>query len=525
MLTPLDLPAPISATLLIIDDDVVTIQLMGEILKGFGEMVFATEGISALALARSHRPDLILLDAEMPGMSGFEVCAALKTAPATAHIPIIFVTAHSDEISESRALGAGAIDFIPKPINRPVLEARVRTHLILKQRTDLLGRMLEQRSNERDLALWREAQTAGQLYAIRGAVQAVVDASPRPVAVLRPEDDGQLVVAWVNDLFADLVGREREAFVGLPLQSVLPRDCAAEMPIAVDEIRQLEFKVDRLGGLAEIQITFTPVLGWVGESGCVLVSAQDLTEDRRAARKEAQRNALEALGRIAGRIAHEINNVLQPIMSHASLARHMADGNENVLAHIDKIQTGVRAGRDIVRSVLALAGPGAVIRQPRSFDAEIARTMDLLAPTIPDRITVEIDLGAAGATADLAPAELLQIMGNLIANAIDAIPDAGTVRVRTERRLVTDAATGLRTGPYAQLLVTDSGAGMDSETLANALEPFFTTKAPQKGTGLGLATVRSLIDGMGGGLSLSSRIGLGTTVSALFPLRPDPDSC
>ena len=129
------------ARLLIVDDDPASIRLMSEVVKSFGDIRFATGGVRAVELARSWHPDLILLDAEMPDMDGFEVCTTIKADPATHDIAIIFVTAHSDTERETAALHAGAVDFINKPINPEVVRARAHTHITLKRQTDLLRRL------------------------------------------------------------------------------------------------------------------------------------------------------------------------------------------------------------------------------------------------------------------------------------------------------------------------------------------------------------------------------------------------
>ncbi|MBF0424781.1 MAG: diguanylate cyclase [Magnetococcales bacterium] len=126
--------------ILIIDDDPSAIQLLQAILKGHGRIYFATAGEDGLGRAQAQPPDLILLDADMPGMSGFDVCAALKSDASLAGIPVIFVTSHTNIENETRALSLGATDFISKPFSPPVVQARVRNHLLLKQHIDLLQR-------------------------------------------------------------------------------------------------------------------------------------------------------------------------------------------------------------------------------------------------------------------------------------------------------------------------------------------------------------------------------------------------
>lgn len=132
-------PIPVLPRLLIVDDDITAIQLLQNILKGQGKVFFSTSGEDGLIRAQAQPPDLILLDADMPGMNGFDVCAALKADARLAGVPVIFVTSFSDIESETRALLLGAADFITKPFSPPVVQARVRNHLLLKQHIDLLN--------------------------------------------------------------------------------------------------------------------------------------------------------------------------------------------------------------------------------------------------------------------------------------------------------------------------------------------------------------------------------------------------
>ncbi|CAN5198797.1 diguanylate cyclase [soil metagenome] len=154
-------------TILIVDDDTNMIQAMAGILTGVAELRFATNGSDALSLARASVPDLMLLDAEMPGLSGFDVCAQFKADPRLADVPIIFVTSHSETSFEIAGFELGAADFIAKPVSPPLLLARVRTQLRVKQLTDQLRRLstidpLTGVANRRrfDEALQREWQRA-----------------------------------------------------------------------------------------------------------------------------------------------------------------------------------------------------------------------------------------------------------------------------------------------------------------------------------------------------------------------------
>ncbi len=125
-------------TILLVDDDLGAIELMGHVLQGMGRLQFATSGADALRLAQESVPDLVLLDAEMPGMSGFELFRAFKALPALADVPVIFITSHKDANFEVECFEIGAADFISKPVVAPLVRARVKTQLRLKHLTDKL---------------------------------------------------------------------------------------------------------------------------------------------------------------------------------------------------------------------------------------------------------------------------------------------------------------------------------------------------------------------------------------------------
>ena len=129
------------ARILIVDDDPVMVRVLARILAPMGEILFATDGESALRMVRERSPDAVLLDVEMPGMSGFEVCRAIKADPLNADLPILFVSGHTDIETETKGLEAGAVDYIMKPPSPPIVRARMRTQLILRERTRQLLRL------------------------------------------------------------------------------------------------------------------------------------------------------------------------------------------------------------------------------------------------------------------------------------------------------------------------------------------------------------------------------------------------
>ena len=164
--------------ILAVDDEASNLQLLRQILQDHYRLLFAKDGARALELARQEQPDLILLDVMMPGMSGYEVCAALKAHPATASVPVIFVTALTETADEVEGFEAGAVDYITKPISPPVVRARVRTHLSLVRMDELrstrlqivqcLGRAADYKDNETGRHVIRMSLYAQQLALAAG---------------------------------------------------------------------------------------------------------------------------------------------------------------------------------------------------------------------------------------------------------------------------------------------------------------------------------------------------------------------
>lgn len=161
---------PYRPLILAVDDEASNLQLLRQILQDHYRLLFAKDGTRALELAQQQRPDLVLLDIMMPGLSGYDVCAALKANPVTAPIPVVFVTALSDTTDELEGFAAGAVDYITKPLSPPVVRARVRTHLSLVRMEELkasrlaivqrLGLAAEYKDNETGLHVIRMSHFA-----------------------------------------------------------------------------------------------------------------------------------------------------------------------------------------------------------------------------------------------------------------------------------------------------------------------------------------------------------------------------
>jgi PAS domain S-box-containing protein len=269
-------------------------------------------------------------------------------------------------------------------------------------------------------------------------------------------------------------------------------------------------------------------LSWTGvsEGERIYAVARDITDEKlRAAELEAAQEQLrmsqklEAMGQLTGGVAHDFNNLLMPITGALDLLQRRGLGGEREQRLIAGALQSAERAKTLVQRLLAFAR-----RQPlqsRAVDlGELIRGMaDLVASTSGPQIRVMIDLPdqLPAATAD--PNQLEMAVLNLSVNARDAMPDGGTLTISAAAETVGPGHPAkLRPGDYVRFSVADTGVGMDEETAARAIEPFFSTKGIGKGTGLGLSMAHGLASQLGGGLHIASRPGLGTRIDVWLPV-------
>jgi len=238
-------------------------------------------------------------------------------------------------------------------------------------------------------------------------------------------------------------------------------------------------------------------------------------------RQLATSQRLETVGRLAGGVAHDFNNVLTVIMASCSLVRERAGGDAELLEDLDAIEQGARSASDLVRQLLAFSRRQ--LLEPRDVDINelLGKTEKMLRRLIGEDIELALVTFSQPVVVHVDPSQLEQVIVNLAVNARDAMPRGGRLLLETGRVELDDdyAAThaGVEPGPYALLTVTDSGSGMDQSTMARIFEPFFTTKEQGRGSGLGLATVYGIVKQSGGFIWVYSEPGQGTTFKIYLP--------
>jgi len=249
---------------------------------------------------------------------------------------------------------------------------------------------------------------------------------------------------------------------------------------------------------------------------------EDVTDQRRLEQQFLQAQKMEAVGRLAGGVAHDFNNLLSVILGRGAMLQAMLPPEAKTRRHIDEILAASERAAALTRQLLAFGRRQVLQRRPVDLSDVVLGMRSMLSRLIGEdvRLRTELAEGMKPVLAD--PSQLEQVLMNLAVNARDAMPDGGELRIVTSPVRLDEGAAravpGAAPGSYAELAVTDTGTGMDKETLSHLFEPFFTTKEPGRGTGLGLATVYGIVEQCGGHISVKSEPDEGTTFRIRLPL-------
>jgi signal transduction histidine kinase/ActR/RegA family two-component response regulator/HAMP domain-containing protein len=341
-------------------------------------------------------------------------------------------------------------------------------------------------------------------------------------ARLRLALDSARLDAWVLDLPAD----------GPPLLEPLlarvsPPDragVAAQIGAAIAERSgfKLEFRAPGNPG----DERWTALMGRIyrdeatGTSRLIGV-AQDVTEQRRTEQQLIQSQRMEAIGNLAGGIAHDFNNLLTAIIGYLSFVQRRLPPDAQVREDLTEVERAARRAAALTSQLLSYARRQMVVPASVDLNATVAGLTPMMRRLVGEDIEVETELAETDGSVRVDPGQLEQVMLNLVANARDAMPAGGALRLRTRHVTLTPAAARTipeaRPGQYIALEVEDTGVGMTPEVQARIFEPFFTTKPPGAGTGLGLAMCYGIVRQADGLMLVESEPGGGARFSVLLP--------
>jgi PAS domain S-box-containing protein len=268
-----------------------------------------------------------------------------------------------------------------------------------------------------------------------------------------------------------------------------------------------------------------PLLDSVGMPSGTLAMVTDLTERKALEERFRQAQKLEAVGRFAGGVAHDFNNVLTIISGHSQLLLRRLGAENPAVVNVEKIAAAADQAANLTRQILSFSRRKVVKPEVVDLNSIVINFGSMCRPILSNEIELitKLEPRASPLRADIGQIE--QILMNLAVNACDAMPQGGKLTIETKNFNAIESATGLdsggKTGPFVLLAVSDTGVGMDLDTQGQVFEPFFTTKEEGKGTGLGLSIVHGIVSQHDGWIELKSAPGLGTCFSIYLPKVTD----
>ncbi len=567
------------AEILIVEDSPTQSQRLQHILVGQGYRVFAAaNGRLALEAARRRTPALIISDIMMPEMGGYELCSLVKGDAALRDVPFILVTSLSDPSEVIRGLECGADSFILKPYVADFLTERVRAeilnrhaphsrqpevatefvyggtrHVISSSSSRILDVLMSVHEaamrRNKELAVAEESLRANNrslrhsestLHELNARLEQTVaeqtaelrEATRRHLSLLgnlqgmafRRINDAKRSLEFVSEGSRALLGVSpddfttgRIAYPGLIHADDLDRirrrsrdNLAARAP------SEYEYRIRHSDGSWRwVWEKSRRIYNDAGEIIAMEGFIADVSEriNTEGQLREAQR--MDAISRLTGGLAHDLNNYLTVIMGNLDLLIESPGTNSDMLKLIEGALGGAMRGAELTRSLLAYSRRQPL--DPRMTDAaaQIGEVVKLLRRGIGEKIVVAFAAAPGTWPVEIDGAQLDSCIVNLANNARDAMPGGGrlSIGVRNAVRQDHDAPPG----DHVLIELADSGSGMSPETVAQVFEPFFTTKPVGHGTGLGLSMVHGFVHQSGGIISIDSGLGRGTTVRIYLP--------
>ena len=545
---------------LIVDDKEENLYYLQALLGGHGCAVdTARHGAEALVKARMAPPDVVVSDLLMPVMDGYTLLRHWKSDPRLKRVPFIVYTATYTEAEDERlALNLGADAFILKPAEPETFLARLREvqsaqaaavpvqpkmpagdeNALLKVYSETLIRKLEEKTLQLEHAnqtlqedIARRKQVEEQLRESEEQLRATFEQAAVGIAHVSP--DGRFL--RVNDKLCDITGYARAELVAKTfLQLTLPEDraegdtariamLAREQDTFTSEKRYRHKRGDIFWG----NVVTTLLRDAAGAPKYFISVVADITERKKLEEQFLRAQRLESIGTLAGGIAHDLNNLLTPVLMGVGLIK-LGPVSENNARVLDTIERSARRGTELLKQVLSFARGVAGERVAVHPGLVIREIEGMMRNTFPKNIVFEAVIAKDVWSVSGDPTQLNQVLLNLCVNARDAMPDGGKLGIVAHNAEV-DAQfaalnRGATPGRYLVLEVTDTGSGISRENINRIFDPFFTTKESGKGTGLGLSTTLGIVRSHGGFLNVQSELGQGTTFSVYLPAAQEAAS-
>ncbi len=380
----------------------------------------------------------------------------------------------------------------------------------------------------RDITESKRAEAA--LLESEAKYHRILEASPDPIVLY--DMDGRTI--YLNPAFTRVFGWSLDELLDKRVDFV-PEEAWVETREKIEMIKRGEsfsgFETRRLnkaGELLDISMSAAVWRDADGNPAGSVIILRDVTEQKKLEDQLRHARKMEAVGTLAGGVAHDFNNLLQAISGYAQLVLMQKGPNDPDYKYLTGIDQSVQRASDLVKQLLTASRKMESKLEPVNLNLEVIQAVNLLERTIPKMIEIKTQLADDLRMVNADPTQLEQILLNLGGNAKDAMPEGGRLIFET-KNVELDAAfcrthPELEPGDYVLLAVSDSGQGMDRETVEQIFDPFFTTKGVGKGTGLGLATVYGIVKNHGGHITCYSQPGQGTTFHIYLPALPGTEA-
>jgi PAS domain S-box-containing protein len=498
------------ARVLIVEDEAIVATDIATTLRGMSYKIagICASGQDAVHKATSIRPDIVLMDIRLPGgMDGIEAAARIQEPLG---IPVIFLTAHADEATLSRAKALSPYGYLIKPFADRELEVALET------------------------ALYRAAMEQ-KLHEQRQWVEAVLDCIGD--AVIAADVNG--LVIFMNPVAEFLTGWTRQQAMGHPLADVfhtideqnrLPTESSEARALHDDTVLKDEIDNTLLvaadGTERPIETTVSPINDAQGNLLGIVAVFRDITSRRQLEKRTLNRQKMEALGKLSSNITHDFNNIVALIAGQATAMQEYLIPGTRAHDDIKRILAAVEHAGRLSKRILGVARASDTDRKleirPVVIGEVVESALSLLRDVLDKRnIIVRNNVPVPSALVSADRSHFADLLVDVILNAAEAMEKGGkiVIDVRPYKLIKPDPKLNPRAkpGPYLMLRINDSGAGMSRETLDHVFEPFFTTKAADAHAGLGLSMVQSAVHHYGGWIKVTSEPNHGTTLSIYLP--------
>lgn len=520
------------ARVLVVDDDERNLLALQTVLEDLGEVVLARSGEGALRHLLKGEFAVILLDVYMPGMDGYETAQIIRNRDQSKGIPIVFLSAVNKEAEHLlRGYSMGAVDYVFKPVDPIVLRSKVAVFVDLFEKTKEIERKARQEQALMDANLRANADLLRAEQDLRRAEQrqaAIIQSLPM-ILYLEPLE--------ANPRRPAFVGGDLEAITGFPHEYIFdnpqvwserihPEDrdrLAAAMEARRKTGRSsVEYRWQCADGTYKHILDQAVLLTDSGDDPAEFAGTlTDISEQRSLENQLIQAQKMDAIGKLTGGIAHDFNNLLAAVIGGLSLLEKRTQLEAEQQRILGMTMRAAEQGSELVRRLLAFARRQKLEPQAISLEALQLAMSDLLSHTLGGLVNIEWHLKGPACAAYVDRAQLELALINLIINARDAMPTGGTIKIKVARCTVgSEDLPGAKAGQYVRVAVVDTGTGISPTDIEKVTEPFFTTKAVGKGSGLGLSMVYGFAKQSGGALTIESALNKGTTATLWLPCAP-----